>query len=238
MTTTWGEELRKPSTLQRGAELAALILAECERAGAVGGSKLPTERRLAAELGVSRAAIRQALSFLEANGRVSREVGRGTFLREDGSDKWDGEEIDAAARADDLGPADVMAARELFEPQVLPLVVAHASARDFEDLDRCLRGGDAADTAETWEWWDAAFHRSVVAATHNQLLLRMYTSIAAARHGPLWGNLKLSHDLRDRRTFYRQDHREIVNALKARELERARAAMVTHLARVRADLLG
>lgn len=225
---------RGPEASPRGADLAALILAECERAGGVPGSRLPTERRLAAELGVTRAAVRHAMSLLEASGRVSREVGRGTFLRSTS----DGGTAGTGALADDIGPADVMAARELFEPQVLPLVVSHATARDFENLERCLESGEAAQTAETWEHWDAAFHRAIVAASHNQLLLRMYAPIAAARYGPLWGNLKVSHDSRSRRAVYRRDHRAITDALQARELEHATRTMRAHLARVHADLLG
>src|SRR6266516_5923509 len=68
------------SVTQRRA-LAALILAESERNGAGHGTRLPTERQLAADLGVSRSAIRHAMAVLQAEGRVSREVGRGTFLR-------------------------------------------------------------------------------------------------------------------------------------------------------------
>src|SRR5216684_4865274 len=68
------------SALQRRA-LAALILAESERGAAGYGTRLPTERQLALDLGVSRAAIRHAMAVLQAEGRVSREVGRGTFLR-------------------------------------------------------------------------------------------------------------------------------------------------------------
>ena len=65
---------------KRGRELAELILAECGRAGLEPGSRLPTERRLAADLGVTRSGIRHALAALEADGLISREVGRGTFL--------------------------------------------------------------------------------------------------------------------------------------------------------------
>lgn len=206
-----------------------MILAAYVDGSASPGARLPTERRLADELGVTRAAIRLALSYLEAEGRVSREVGRGTFVRA---------AADATGAADDVGPWDVMTARELFEPQVVPLVVAHATARDFAELDRCLRGGEAADSVEEWEQWDAAFHRAVVVASHNRLLLRMYESIEAARHGPLWGNLKQSNDSPERRVVYRADHRRIVDALRARELERALEETRTHLERVRANLLG
>lgn len=210
----------------RGRELAAAILATYVDSATAPGARLPTERRLADELGVTRAAVRLALSHLEAEGRVSREVGRGTFLRA------------TADGADDVGPADVMTARELFEPQVIPLVVVHATARDFAELDRCLDDGEAADDVETWEQSDAEFHRAVVLAAHNRLLLRMYASIDAARHGPLWGNLKRRNDSPERRVVYRDDHRAIVEALRAREVERALDATRAHLTRVRANLLG
>ncbi|MGH3120413.1 MAG: FadR/GntR family transcriptional regulator [Streptosporangiaceae bacterium] len=63
--------------------LAELILAESAQAGLGPGSRLPTERRLAADMGATRTSIRHALAVLEAQGHISREVGRGTFLRHD-----------------------------------------------------------------------------------------------------------------------------------------------------------
>jgi DNA-binding FadR family transcriptional regulator len=72
--------------VKRGRELAELILAECGRAGLEPGSRLPTERQLAADLGVTRSGIRLALAALEADGLISREVGRGTFLRDAAAD--------------------------------------------------------------------------------------------------------------------------------------------------------
>ena len=225
METTDVGPLGSRSRRPRGRDLADVILTEYVGGAAVEGAQLPTERELAERLGVTRAAVRHALSYLEAAGRISREVGRGTFLR-------------AEDAADDIGPADVMRARELFEPQVLPLVVTHATARDFAELDRCLHGGAAAETPEEFEQWDDAFHRAVVVAAHNRLLLRMYSSIEAARHGPLWGNLKRSHDSPQRRAQYIADHQRIVEALRARDLGSADEATRAHLERVRANLLG
>ncbi|MDX6337793.1 MAG: GntR family transcriptional regulator, uxu operon transcriptional repressor [Streptosporangiaceae bacterium] len=63
--------------------LAELILAESARAGLGQGSRLPTERKLAADMGATRTSIRHALAVLQAQGHISREVGRGTFLRHD-----------------------------------------------------------------------------------------------------------------------------------------------------------
>ncbi len=222
----------------QGRQLAELILAESARAGLGAGGRLPTERQLAADMGVTRSAVRHAMKMLEAEGRVSREVGRGTFLREpagtDGASGSGGE----SQRLDDVGPADVMAVRRLLEPLVMPLVVAWATARDFEEMDRCLAGGGAAQTFEEFEAWDLALHRCVFAASHSQLLIRLAEVIESARHGQVWGDLKRRNDSRQRRADYCGDHRAIVAALRARDAERAVEAMRAHLARVEGNLLG
>ncbi|HEY5058232.1 MAG TPA: FCD domain-containing protein [Gaiellaceae bacterium] len=222
----------------RGRELAKLILAECERAGSPDGARLPTERQLAEMLGVTRAAVRHAFGVLEAEGRVSREVGRGTFLRAADEPAGDAERSRPGAKPNDLGPADVMTARELFEPQVLPLVVARATGRDFDEMRRCLAGGDSAESSEEFEAWDFALHHAIVAAGHNQLFVRMYGAIELARQGPLWGNMKRRNDSRERRESYKRDHRELVDALRARELDTAIEVTRAHLERVRLNLLG
>jgi len=77
----WLNEMAGDNSALRRRALAALILSESQRGGAGHGARLPTERQLATDLGVSRSAIRHAMAMLQAEGHVSREVGRGTFLR-------------------------------------------------------------------------------------------------------------------------------------------------------------
>src|SRR5215467_6237854 len=72
--------------LERGLALAELILARSHGAGPPGVARLPTERQLSVDLGVTRSSVRNALALLEAQGRISREVGRGTFLLERSED--------------------------------------------------------------------------------------------------------------------------------------------------------
>ncbi|MGN6872182.1 MAG: FadR/GntR family transcriptional regulator [Solirubrobacteraceae bacterium] len=220
------------------AELAEAILERCGGDAAGPGAKLPTERQLAAELGVTRTMVRHALAALEAEGRVSREVGRGTFLRDGGLRPARARGERHAARSEDVGPADVMAARRLIEPQVLPLVVAWATARDFEEMHRCLTGGASAQSFDEFEVWDFALHHAIVAASRNPLLVAMYHEVERARKGALWGSLKRLGDSRERRLAYHADHEQLVDALSARELERAVAVMEAHLGRVEANLLG
>jgi DNA-binding FadR family transcriptional regulator len=233
---------------ERGRGLAGRVLAESARAGLRAGSRLPTERRLADELGVTRSSVRHALAILQAEGRISREVGRGTFLRTapDPLDEAGGGSAGARAAApgeaarpgQGFAPADVMAIRRLLEPQAMPMVVAWATAADFDEMDRCLAGGDRAVSYEEFESWDLALHRCIVAASHSQLLGTLYAAIEAARHGQVWGDLKRRSASRERRLEYQQDHRALVAALRARDSARAVAAMRRHLSRVADHLLG
>jgi DNA-binding FadR family transcriptional regulator len=243
----------------RGRRLAEVILADSRRAGMGPGSRLPTERQLAADLGATRTTVRRALAVLEAEGYISREVGRGTFLRDA---RWaglngqggalDGEgpvagTVTVAAGGDGasgpggsagFAPADVMAIRRMLEPSAMRLVVAWATAADFQEMDRCLAGGEQAASYDEFELWDLALHRCIVGASHSPLLVRLYAVIGEARHGQSWGELKRRSASRERLRLYRADHSELVAALRARDADRAVEAMRTHLARVSSHLFG
>jgi DNA-binding FadR family transcriptional regulator len=235
--------------------LAEVILDQSRRAGLGIGARLPTERQLAADLGATRTSVRRALAVLEAEGRISREVGRGTFLRDEphppagpagGVARPDGMAVGlpgeaAAARDADLAgfaPADVMAIRRLLEPPAMRLVVAWATTADVEEMGRCLAGGERAASYDEFESWDLALHRAIMAASHSPLLTRLYTVLEEARHGRFWGDLKRRSASRERQHAYQADHQELVAALRARDADRAVEAMRVHLARVAGHLFG
>jgi DNA-binding FadR family transcriptional regulator len=241
--------------------LAELILAESARAGLGAGSRLPTERKLAADMGATRTSIRYALAVLQAQGHISREVGRGTFLRHDpgadGHGAGTAQAGPAGGRAHGGGaaaagpmaglageasagfaPADVMTIRRLLEPLAMPLVVAWATASDFREMDRCVAGGDRAASYDEFETWDLALHRTIMAASHSPLLGQLYAVIETARHGHSWGDLKRRSASRERREKYQADHAALVAALRARDSDRATEAMRTHLSRINNDLFG
>jgi DNA-binding FadR family transcriptional regulator len=241
-----GDNLADPA--DRRHRLAEVILAESRRAGLRRGSRLPTERQLAVNLGASRTSVRRALTVLEAEGLISREVGRGTFLR---AEPWpaensgdgaagqaNGAETRDGAHPDPAGfaPADVMTIRRLLEPPAMKLVVAWATTADFEEITRCLAGGERATSYDEFESWDLALHRSIMAASHSPLLTRLYAVLEEARHSRFWGDLKRRSASRERQRAYQADHAELVGALRARDADRAVEAMRTHLARVAGHL--
>jgi GntR family transcriptional regulator, uxu operon transcriptional repressor len=229
---------------------ADAVLGHSVVAGLALGSKIPTERALSQDLGLSRHAVRQGLSRLEQQGLISRQVGRGTFLGAGDSSASAG--VTPPTRRGrrgppngkrpneltDVGPADVMAARHVMEPNAMPFVVARATSNDFRWMRDCLAGGDAAETFEEFEYWDLALHRAIVEASRNPLLIRLYLAIEVARHSAIWGDLKRQNSSADRRAEYRCDHHNIIDALSARDSARASDAMQAHLARIDSHLFG
>lgn len=229
---------------------ADAVLGHSQVAALAPGARIPTERELSQDLGLSRHAVRQGLSLLEQQGLISRQVGRGTFL---GSGEYPAPPVAIPpprrgrrgpvngrrlTELTDVGPADVMAARHVLEPNAMPFVVARATSNDFQWMRDCLAGGDAAQTYEEFEHWDLALHRAIVEASRNPLLIRLYQAIEDARHSAIWGDLKRHNSSADRRADYRCDHHAIIDALTARDSARASEAMQTHLTRIDSHLFG
>ena len=194
------------------------------------GARLPPERALADEMGASRAAVRTALSALEREGRITRHVGRGTFLADTGPDP--------AVDEVQTSPSEIMATRLLVEPEIAALAASRATQADLDHAEHCLSRGDAAGTHEEFEAWDAAFHRAIAAAAHNGLLLRLFDTMNAARDLPVWGSIKRRSASPQRREGYAAGHRLVLDALLERDPDAARAHMRDHLVEVRTNLLG
>src|SRR5579875_3576414 len=214
----------------RSAEaLADLIVSHAMRAGLGPGGRLPTERQLAGDLGITRSTVRQALAILQAGGTPGPPGGQEAGQ---GAGPAPAPARDPAADRGAFAPADVMMVRRLLEPPAMPLAVAWATAADFAEMDRCLAGGDRAASYGEFEAWDLALHRSIITATHSPLLVTLYATVEAARHGRMWGDLKRRSASAEHRLQYQSDHHRIVAALKARDASGAVAAMRDHLARV------
>lgn len=189
--------------------------------------RLSPERELAARFGLTRASVRRWLDDLERAGQVTRHVGRGTFLVPD-------------VQPDPMltSPAEIMAVRLLLEPQMLGLAVANATAADIDVMRQCLKEGAAAPGFEEFEIWDSQLHAALANATHNGLLVRLFTTMNEARDHPLWGSVKRRSFTDERRAQYQLDHHELVDAIDDRDGEAAATVMRRHLLRIRGALLG
>lgn len=229
MLTVSGDQLRR---------VAGDIVSAAARSDLRVGNRLPTERELVAQLQLTRTTIRNAMALLEEEGVVSREVGRGTFLRSDPRSGWSPNAGSTAppSIAAAISPFDVMAARQLIEPAAIASIVESATTTDFDEIERCLRGSEGATDYEQVEMWDLALHRALIRAAHNPLMESMYLLVEEARQGETWGDLKRRSDSEERRIIYRLQHRAIADALRNRDGRGARGAMQLHLDTVEANL--
>lgn len=214
--------------------LKQALLANLREARWQPGGRLPTEREMCALYQVGRSTVRRVLGEMKAMGLITQTVGRGTFVATQGPER-----VPSAALGETgISPAELMEARLIFEPGLIALAVHNGTAVDFAELETCCRNGEAAVALAQFEHWDDAFHRGLAAATHNGFLVSVFALISRVRDAGEWGLLKQRSALPARWVEYRREHRDILNALRQRDAEQAREALVQHLHHVRRNMFG
>ncbi|MFB4202546.1 MULTISPECIES: FadR/GntR family transcriptional regulator [Arhodomonas] len=198
------------------------------------GDKLPTERALVEQFGLSRNTVRGVLRDLEASGKIIRFIGRGTFV----TGRQPKDRVPDVPAGADASPAEVMEVRLMLEPAVAEALVTRASGADLAYMRTCLERAEAARDWRDFEKWDAALHAAMVRATRNQFLIEIFERIDEARSQAEWGKLKRASLTEERRLGYQHEHREIVGALQERDGQLARELTEKHLLHVRRNLLG
>jgi len=234
-----GSAVRQQSRRARARHLADQLRTVLERQIDEGrlrpGERLATERELAFQYGASRNVVRSALAELQKSGKITRHVGRGTLVAAAVATP---ERVIDGFKLDDTSPAEMMEFRIALEPGVASAIVLNASERDIQGIVECVDRGDAAEKWEEFEFWDHSFHRRLIAATHNQLVVCTYEAACAARYKPAWGRLKQQNTSAAKWLTYQSEHRQIANALIARDSGAAENAIRAHLLHVRAKMFG
>lgn len=216
--------------------------------GLLPGAKLPTERALAEQLGVSRNVVRNALAVLEAEGRVLRKVGSGTYivkLDEPGAWRQGGASKDGLNAAPPMphvapleaNPGQIVEARFTLEPHIAGLAAMNGTKTDFAHLADCARRYHRADSFEEYELADQHFHTAIAMATRNPLLIGAYACFSAAHAAAEWGGLRQRFLTAERRTASRQEHDMILEAIRSRDSAAAAAAVLAHLRKIASDIL-
>ncbi len=210
--------------------LAALL----EQAEYAAGSRLPPERDLATRLKLSRSALREGLEVLEAEGRIWRHVGQGTFVGNRPSPQPAALSLITARTS----PSEVLEARLLVEPLLARMAALRATEAEVTHMQRLLEKSEAARDAKTWELWDGRLHRAVAEAAHNGLLLSIFDAFNAMRSQAKWSALRQAALTPARHAAYCAHHRAYVDAIAARDATRAEDVMRRHIESVRDGLLG
>jgi DNA-binding FadR family transcriptional regulator len=199
------------------------------------GKRIPPERDLAELFGTSRSSVREALSVLEIEKQVIRKVGRGTYIAPEQSFKPE----PSGNLQFSVSPAELMMAREVFEPALLKLVVLNATDRDIRKLRHLGEKLKAAEPGRDFEAGDVALHRAIAAAARNPLLMDLSEQILRARETSDWRKLKASVARRkpQRRVQVLAEHERIIRAIEDRDADEASVAMRAHLESVKHNLI-
>jgi DNA-binding FadR family transcriptional regulator len=200
------------------------------------GHRLPTERALSEEFGVSRTTVRRVLAGFKQRRLISQVVGSGTYVARDLTEVLPGSHLPSLPAA--TSPAELMDARQVLEPAIVQMVVSACTSQDLRRMEVCCERAEAATSLEEFERWDGLLHEAIAEAAHNTLVLKVFRLLNDARSEEEWGLLKKRSVTPERRLSYQKEHRSIVQALRERDPEAARAATQQHLAHVRRNLLG
>lgn len=139
------------------------------------GSRIPTEVELVEQLGVARNTVREAVRALAHNGLLDIRQGSGTYVL--ATSELAGVMHRRFADADQEQVAELRAA---LESSAARLAAERHTERDLELLElACARREDAwyAGHTEDFIQADAAFHQSVVAASHNEVMAALYADL-------------------------------------------------------------
>jgi GntR family transcriptional regulator, transcriptional repressor for pyruvate dehydrogenase complex len=189
------------------------------------GDRLPAERELAVQLGVSRPSVRAGLRSLSAIGVLQTRHGAGTFIT-DGPPVLGSEPLSFLAALHGFTRDEMFEARRALEVGVAGLAAERANDEQIATIAEEVTGMFAAlDDAQTFLIHDIRFHRSVAEASGNPILASLVEMVSALFYEQRRKTAQHGRDLKESAHL----HRAIYHAIRAHDPKRASAAMSEHL---------
>ena len=189
------------------------------------GSRLPPERDLAAQLGVSRPSVREALIALEVEGLVEVRMGSGIYVRT--------RDPAAAVRSVSAdGPFEVIRARLLIEGELAANAALGMNAGQIAGLRLAVRVMEEESRRGVMPTrGDRLFHLRIAEASENAVLLRLVTELFDERNNPIFAKLGSHFEDGGSWALAIAEHNAVVDAIARHAPDEARAAMQRHLQR-------
>ena len=227
-------------------------IAEQLRAGMVSGefavgSRLPAERDLAAQLGVSRPSVREALIALEVAGWVEVRTGSGVYVLDrikssainnvanysintPAIAKNEGILTDFEASKPEWGPLELIRARRVVEGETAAIAAQQAKRKDIDAMSQALRmmQTEAADGVLPLDG-DRDFHSAIVQASGNAVLVETVQNFWDSRRGPIFERLVGYFETLQSWQAAIAEHSAILEAIQNHDSNAARAAMHAHM---------
>ncbi len=202
------------------------ILSEIQSGSFQIGDKLPAERELCEQFGVSRAPIRQALSALELNGYIYSRQGEGVYVKNNHSSDHSTYILEA------ISPEDIVEARMNLEPLIAKFAAQRATTEDLENLRSTIRKMQEETNRGIYvPETDEQLHNGIAKASHNDLFVNFMAAISdAMKQQKMW---KLIRDRTVTRADYREvnfnEHKELIEAIEQHNEIEAERLMTTHM---------
>jgi GntR family transcriptional regulator, transcriptional repressor for pyruvate dehydrogenase complex len=198
--------------------------------------KLPSERDLASLLETSRPLLREALISLDALGYLEIRDRQGIFLA--------GENPNEALQA--LGQAQVwpmeilsqvMEIRQIMDPGATALAALRRKARDIDKMNECIsmlekiHSEHDPNEASLGAYWNKVLHSTIFNATGNTLLARLYESLLemSEKGTSAMRRNVLNYGTPDANKQVLEQHRNLVAAIRDKDMDRARESSIVHL---------
>lgn len=193
------------------------------------GQRLPTERDLAAQLGISRSSMREAIRALTVLGVLEARHGSGIYVTQLEA----GDLLETFGVVADLsrGPrlVELLEVRRVLESTATALAAARITDTQLAEVEAHLTAMNATDDPEEILAHDLAFHRTIAAAAGNDTMAAILEGLSSRTfRARVWRGYQ-EEGAFDRT---RREHARIYGALAARDPEAARAAAAAHVGEV------
>jgi DNA-binding FadR family transcriptional regulator len=188
------------------------------------GARLPAERDLSKQLGVSRPSVREALIALEVEGWVEVRTGSGVYVLDRSR------RAAAPVAASEWGPLELIRARRLVEGETAAMAALQRKRRHVDALNAAvLTMRTLADSGVMPLEGDRAFHLAIVDACDNAVLTETVLGFWDSRKGPIFTRLGGYFETVTSWRSAIAEHEAIRDAIVARDADGARRAMHEHM---------
>jgi GntR family transcriptional regulator, transcriptional repressor for pyruvate dehydrogenase complex len=218
------DQLKQVDNRRLYQQIADQIRAFIDKGNYTPGARLPPERDLAQQLGVSRPSVREALIALEIEGSVEVRMGAGVYVCSVAQRK------PQALATMGESPIELMQARAAIEGTVILLACAKATPEALVALRQILDNMLAAMAQNRSPLvFDRQFHQTIAAMAGNSVLERLVGELFDERHSPIAARLSAHSESGQTWATALQEHEAILRALENRDVLAAQTAVRMHL---------
>jgi GntR family transcriptional repressor for pyruvate dehydrogenase complex len=213
----------------KGAIIAEELLARIKSGEYAAGTRLPAERLISEQMGVSRPSVREAISALQIVGIIKSRPGDGSYIAENLAVNGLSLQVAAILEQSD-SPYEILQARMAIETGAIRLAIREATDEDIQKVkdvwQERLRIGRAGDF-QVYTKMGKELHLSIARATQNRIIISVVDRLLNITDQPLWQNM--------RKLYYQKDpgrieqmlaiHDRIVHAVQERDSREAILAL-------------